>query len=168
MVTLLQDNLAIAPTARQTGKEIAISPKRGKRHWSQDVRRWHRQWSHECCIVSGETAETAVAAKSQLKSRAPVQLYFRKRAVGGGRPYINHAVRQGLYEWFASIRHAIDWNALISNNRGRGLKKNGEAPNFDSESEGRSVAARARARVLIERDACAYIHAKQSVVRQMV
>ena len=131
MITLLQENLAIAQTARQTGKDIAIRPKRGKRHWSQDVRRWHKQWSQECCIVSGETAETAVAARSQLKSRAPVQLCFRKRAVGGGRPYRNHAVRQELYEWFAGTRHAIDWNALISNNRGRGLKtKLGEVPNF--------------------------------------
>ena len=113
----------MAPTARRTGKDIAISQKRGKRHWSQDVRRWHKQWSQECCIVSGETAETAVAARSQLKSRAPVQLYFRKRVVGGGRPYINHAVRQELYQWFASIRHAIDWKSLITTNRGRGLKK---------------------------------------------
>ena len=49
---------------------------------------------------------------------------LRRRAVGGGRPYVNQAVRQELYEWFASVRHAIDWKALIASNRGRGLKKN--------------------------------------------
>ena len=86
-----------------------------------NVRRWHIDWQRECGLVDGETA---VAAKSLLKNRAPVQNGFRKRALGGGRPPSNHAVRQELYEWFASIRHAIDWKALITTNRGRGLTKN--------------------------------------------
>ena len=125
MTMFVQEHLAIAQAGKQTAlHKIAISRKRKR---MPDVRKWHKYWSQERCLVDGETAgaaETAVAARSQLKSRAPVQSRHRKRDVGGGRPYVNQAVRQELYEWFASIRHAIDWQALITNNRGRGLKKN--------------------------------------------
>ena len=33
-------------------------------------------------------------------------------------------VRNALYEWWSSIRYAIDWTQLIADNRSRGLKKN--------------------------------------------
>ena len=118
MTRFMQDNMSLAKSLKQTGMNIATSR---KRHHMPNVRRWHIDWQRECGLVDGETA---VAAKSLLKSRAPLQACRRRRAAGGGRPHTNQAVRQELYEWFASIRHAIDWKLLITTNRGRGLKKN--------------------------------------------
>ena len=66
---------------------------------------------------------TAVAARSQLKSRAPKPTWRRMRAAGGGRQCANPLCRQELYEWFASIRYAIDWKKVIAENRSRGLQK---------------------------------------------
>ena len=45
--------------------------------------------------------------------------YVRKRRPGAGRPFANPLVRQQLYQWWCSIRYAIDWQQLIAENRGR-------------------------------------------------
>ena len=54
------------------------------------------------------------------KSIAPRQQCHRKRAPGGGRHHKAQHVRAALFEWFTSIRYAIDWKQLIANNRSRG------------------------------------------------
>ena len=59
-----------------------------------------------------------------MKSRAPRPAHLRMRAAGGGRRHKAVIVRQELYEWYASIRFAIDWKRVIEENRSRGLKKN--------------------------------------------
>ena len=85
----------------------------------QNVRRWHR-----ALVKDKPDGETAVAAKSLLKSRAKKQECQRRRAPGGGRQCKAAHCRQELYEWFSSIRYAVDWKAVIANNRSQGLKKN--------------------------------------------
>ena len=44
------------------------------------------------------------------------------RACGGGRPHKAALVRKELYEWWASMRYAIDWKALAKDRRSRGKK----------------------------------------------
>ena len=58
-----------------------------------------------------------------MKSRAPRQASIRRRAAGGGRRYKATLVRQELYEWYSSIRYAIDWKRVISVSPSRGLKQ---------------------------------------------
>ena len=102
----MQENVTLAKSMKHTPKQQT---------WAA-LRRWHSDWRRTGGVVDGEgegVAGAAVAAKSLLKSRAPILNCRRKRKAGGGRPYINHSVRQELYEWFAGIRHAIDWKALI-------------------------------------------------------
>jgi len=86
------------------------------------IQRWHAQWKK-----SRPTQLTAVAGNpvvrttaSLLKSRAPVKTELRQRAVGAGRPYRVPLVRQALYEWWSSIRYAIDWKALVHSRRSHG------------------------------------------------
>ena len=57
-----------------------------------------------------------------LKSRARVIKCYRKRAPGGGRQFNVPLIRKALYEWFTSIRYAIDWKQLVAENRSRGKK----------------------------------------------
>ena len=44
----------------------------------------------------------------------------RKRGQGGGIPCTAAIVIQQLYEWWAGLRYAIDWQTLIENRRSRG------------------------------------------------
>ena len=84
----------------------------------QNVRRWHRAW-----VKDKPDGKTALAAKSLLKSRANQEGYQRQRAPGGGRRCKAAHCREALYEWFASIRYAVDWKAVIADNRSRVFKK---------------------------------------------
>ena len=64
------------------------------------------------------------SVKYLLKSRAAKNDCYRKRAPGGGRHCKAPLVRQELYQWWASLRYAIDWKHIVAENRSRGLKKN--------------------------------------------
>ena len=95
-----------------------LKARRTKIHHKLNVREWHKSWLNEQC-----NGETAVAAQSLMKSRAPRPAHLRMRVAGGGRRHKAVIVRQELYEWYASIRFAIDWKRVIEENRSRGLKK---------------------------------------------
>ena len=75
-------------------------------------------------MVKDTPDSPTVAAKSLLKSRAKKSGWDRKRAPGGGRQCQAIQVRQELYEWWTSIRYAVDWKEVIKENKSRGLKKN--------------------------------------------
>ena len=57
-----------------------------------------------------------------MKSITPRQDCRRQRARGAGRKCKAPMVRYALYEWFTALRFAIDWRALIAENRSRGKK----------------------------------------------
>ena len=88
------------------------------------IQRWYAQWkksrSTQLTAVAGNPVVRTTA--SLLKSRAPVKTELRQRAVGAGRPYRVPLVRQALYEWWSSIRYAIDWKALVHSRRSHGKK----------------------------------------------
>jgi len=86
------------------------------------VRKWHRAWlrvSSRGAIQQGHTQK-----RSRLKSRAHKAPCRRVRAHGGGRPCKAPLIRQELYEWWSSMRYAIDWKELIAARRSRGKKQN--------------------------------------------
>ena len=58
-----------------------------------------------------------------LRSRAKKTDSERLRGPGGGRHYACPLIRQALYEWFVSIRYAIDWHRLVAINKSK-KKKN--------------------------------------------
>jgi len=86
------------------------------------VRKWHRAWlrvSSRGAIQQGHTQK-----RSRLKSRAHQAPCRRVRARGAGRPCKAPLIRQELYEWWSSMRYAIDWKELIAARRSRGKKQN--------------------------------------------
>ena len=113
MMTLVAENLCLTDGHR------ARPANAGSRQTYQNVRRWHRAW-----VKGKPDGETAVAAESLLKIRARKLKCHRQRAAGGGRQCKAAHCREALYECFSSIRYAVDWKAVIADNRSRGLKKN--------------------------------------------
>ena len=113
MTTFIAENISLSDGTRM------IKDKAGSKQKHLNVRCWHKAW-----LVEQPDGVTAVAARSQLKSRAPKPTWRRTRAAGGGRQCANPLCRQELYEWFASIRYAIDWKKVIAENRSQGLQKN--------------------------------------------
>ena len=108
--TFIQENLVF-----KARKKTVFGPR--------DIQRWYKAWrSAEGHIVAADDAHPRPSERSLLKSRAPKQHAVRKRDAGAGRPFAAPLVRQALYEWFASIRYAIDWKQLIAENRSRGKK----------------------------------------------
>jgi len=92
---------------------------------SCQIRRWYKAWSSSPANVSAAVNKNAlpgISEKSLLRSRAPKLHCLRKRAPGAGRPVKAPLIREALYEWWSSIRHAIDWKQLIAENRSRGKK----------------------------------------------
>ena len=81
-------------------------------------------WTSKGCAAVAEEPCATVSVKSLLRSRAPKSTCFRKRAPGGGAKFKAPLIRQELYEWWSSIRYAIDWKQLVADNRSGGLKKN--------------------------------------------
>ncbi len=89
------------------------------------IRGWHGSWKGQ-----PDCGENAVAGQrkkvrkemSFLKSRAPVAGHLRLRGLGGGAKYKAPLIRRALYEWWSSIRYAIDWKQLVENRRSRGKK----------------------------------------------
>ena len=92
--------------AKKLKEKGALRPKR------LEVRQWHNTW-----LMEVHDGVTAVAARSLLTSRAPKPTCHRVRAVGGGRHCKALLIRQELYEWWSSIRYAIDWKQVTSDNR---------------------------------------------------
>ena len=126
MRTFITDNIAWATTRPPAGKNIM---------------RWYALWRSspsnlEAAVAEAdhhairtkptqkETQSSTICTKSLLRSRAAECSSRRKRAHGGGRRFAAPMVRQALYEWWSSIRYAIDWKQLVADNRSRGLKKN--------------------------------------------
>jgi hypothetical protein len=97
-----------------------------QRAWlGQQIRRWYQLWRSSTSNVLAAVAEHACpggSVQSMLRSRAPKTKGVRKRAPGAGRPVRAPLIRQALYEWWSSIRYAIDWKQLMSENRSRGKK----------------------------------------------
>ena len=88
---------------------------------AKTIKEWHKTWQ-QSFPAAADTSKQAPSAKSLLKSRAPTTLCKRQNAPGQGPGYRVVCVRQGLYEWFTSVRYAIDWRQLIAENRSRGKK----------------------------------------------
>ena len=89
---------------------------------SSHVRSWYDKWRKSSGMCDG-AAVAEVSQKSLLKSRAPKQTCHRKRFPGAGHPYRCPLIRQEFYEWFTSIRYAIDWKKMRAELRSRGMKK---------------------------------------------
>lgn len=90
------------------------------------LRRWYNVWrisTSQVMVAESGQATSHHAEKSLLRSRAPKQIGARQRAPGGGPKFAAPLIRQALFEWWSSIRHAIDWKQLIAENRSRGRKK---------------------------------------------
>ena len=51
-----------------------------------------------------------------------MKAHLRLRGPGGGAKYKAPMIRRALYEWWSSIRYAIDWKQLVENRRSRGKK----------------------------------------------
>jgi hypothetical protein len=114
MKTFIKDNIV------WTAKQRVVS--------ARSIRDWHATWSSSASnvlVAAVADKDAPVKAPSQasfLRSRAPVALHQRRRDYGGGRPHKAYIVRAALYEWFTSIRYAIDWKQYIAENRSRGRK----------------------------------------------
>jgi len=93
---------------------------------SRLIRAWYRTWGASECRVAAADATVepgrVAAEKDLLRSRAKKNLCARQRGPGGGRHFAVPLVRTGLYEWWSSIRYAIDWTQLAANHRSRGRK----------------------------------------------
>ena len=87
-----------------------------------------------------DTPNTQVVSQAcYLKSRRHVPGHDRKRGQGGGRPFKAAIVRQQLYEWWAGLRYAIDWQTLIENRRSRGKQHLACCPASAIYSNGRQL-----------------------------
>ena len=91
------------------------------------IRRWYHEWKKTSSNLLAAEAEEkqskrVSSEKDLLRSRSRVITSFRKRARGAGKQFTVPLVRKALYEWFSSIRYAIDWKALVAENRSRGKK----------------------------------------------
>jgi len=120
MIRFMDENITLAGTQKTNVKEQEGKTAGAKRNLNNrlKVREWHKAWQRQ-----RRHGETAVAAQSLMKSRAPRPACLRRRAPGGGRRHKATLVRQELYEWYSSIRYAIDWKRVISVSPSRGLKK---------------------------------------------
>ena len=113
MKTFIHDNISWISTQKPTQPT--------------QIKRWYDVWRASSANIEAAVAEKTIPAVSTLslmKSRAHKPAHLRKRAQGGGRNHKCPLVRQALYEWWASIRYAIDWKQLIQENRSRGRTKN--------------------------------------------
>ena len=111
MKTFIADNLV------WRGKEKALQGKQ-IRHWHST---WRKSTANVAAAVADKRCHVGVGA-SLLKTKAPMTECARQRAFGGGRPKKAPLVRQALYEWWCSIRYAIDWKQLVADRRSRGKK----------------------------------------------
>ena len=92
---------------------------------SKKVHEWYRMWRSSFDNQMAALEDQPLKGQSeqtQLRSRAPLSLCQRARAPGGGRHHKVPLLRQALYEWWTSMRYAIDWKQLVANRRCRGKK----------------------------------------------
>ena len=111
MRTFMQDNIA------WKAKQKAVQAKQ--------IRQWYYTWrASPSNVVAAAAADDTRqgSGKSLLRSRARKRDFERRRAPGAGRPFKAPLIRQELYEWFSSIRYAIDWQQLAADRRSRGKK----------------------------------------------
>jgi hypothetical protein len=109
MKTFIEDNIV------WKAKHKAVQSKQ-IRHWYND---WCSTTSNILAAVADEPCQV-ISKMSMLRSRAPQKQFLRRRAQGGGRPPKAPLIRQALYEWWSSIRYAIDWEQLAGERRSRG------------------------------------------------
>jgi hypothetical protein len=88
------------------------------KYGSQNIRRWHKHWK------SKHGHQTAVF-KKQLKSNVRRVRFFQRKRINGlqGKRSACPLVRQLLFEWFISMRYAIDWEKLGQHIRSSGKVK---------------------------------------------
>jgi len=100
------------------------------RNISRYLLRWYDAWCKTASNLDAAVADdtnphahdmvqedTRRGAQSKI-----IKLPIRKRASGGGRKVQAPLVRKALYEWWAGLRYAINWDAHISGRRSRERK----------------------------------------------
>ena len=88
--------------------------------WSQperSVRRWHRSWT-----LAGKVATVPRSRQNRIVYGGALP-QSRKRRFGAGRLAMCNFVREGLFEWFVSMRYSIDWRKYNSSFRSVGRFK---------------------------------------------
>ena len=108
-------------------------------HWTAKVRtlpngsiqKWYKTWRTTGEVVSAavgsdkaELCQVNVGKAGSRKSKIDSKIvprYKRIRAPGAGRRCKVPCVREALYEWFVSIRYAVDWQKMLANGKG-GIK----------------------------------------------
>ena len=90
---------------------------KGWKHPEKSVRRWHRAWTRagKFSILSGLRQKRIVYAGAMPQSR--------RRRFGAGKLAQCNYVREGLFEWFVSMRYSIDWRKYNSSLRSIGRFK---------------------------------------------
>jgi len=113
MTSFMKDNIVWKMHAKTLGRKTVL--------------KWYRAWrdDHGKVLATEEEhskPQSRTTIRSLLKSKAPVPDSVRLRCRGGGRRPKGPLVRQKLYEWWAGLRHAIDWKKLVQDRRSRGKK----------------------------------------------
>ena len=113
MKTFIRDNIIWNATQK---KAAALQ--------SKSIRQWYKAWRDTPAYASTAIGrkKTIRSERCLLKSRATVKSHSRFRGVGAGAKCRAPLVRQALYQWWSSIRYAIDWKQLAENRRSRGKK----------------------------------------------
>ena len=89
------------------------------------LRFWYQCWKSSPSKELAATKDQPLKGtkeKTALRSRAPVTDCQRKNGPRQGKHHKVPLVRQALYEWWTSMRYAIDWKQLVANRRSRGKK----------------------------------------------
>jgi hypothetical protein len=155
MKTFIEDNIV------WKAKHKAVQSKQ-IRHWYND---WCSTTSNILAAVADEPCQV-ISKMSMLRSRAPQKQFLRRRAQGGGRPPKAPLIRQALYEWWSSIRYAIDWEQLAGERRSRG-KIPGPFSSLISGAQSPPTPRRACLRILAEQPSCGIFQDRVVVVQTM-
>ena len=84
---------------------------------AKHIRKWYDSWRTSASCTAHDDAQKNRQEQTMLRSRAKKTDSERLRGPGGGRQYACPLIRQALYEWFVSIRYAIDWHQLVATNK---------------------------------------------------
>ena len=82
-------------------------------------------------MLTKEYHTAPAAERKMLRSRNGIRrkkFTTRRNAPGGGRPFACPVVRDGVFEWFVSLRFAIDWEVHAGNNLQKRKKLLGRFP----------------------------------------
>ena len=95
-----------------------------KKLQAKQIHGWYKSWcdllSNEMSAVADGPTTKLRSEKCLLKSRGRVKAYTRRRRAGGGARVKLFFLRKALYEWWSSIRYAIDWSKMAEERRSRG------------------------------------------------